>query len=345
MSTKKRVFARAGLLGNPSDGFGGKTISFSIGQYFAEVEIKPGDGVKIEKAQEDGQPIRTVSQFVDTLSYNGYYGAERLIKASLKRFCDFFALSAAQGTFDKGLTIRWQSNIPRSVGLGGSSAIVVATLRALQDFFQLEIEPVLQPSVALSVEVEELGIPAGLQDRVIQCFQGMVFMDFSQMEVEKGYSVGIYQQLDSDKWFNDLYVAFGDETGQPTEVLHNDLKARFANEDPVIVSAMKRFAELAEQGREAIRQRDPLRMNELINANFDLRQSIANLHQLHVEMVSSARSVGASAKYCGSGGAIVGLCPEKDFDALCKAMDRCGCKVIRPQFVPATTNTKRCESS
>jgi glucuronokinase len=32
-----RVYARVGLLGNPSDGFYGKTISFSLANFFAEV--------------------------------------------------------------------------------------------------------------------------------------------------------------------------------------------------------------------------------------------------------------------------------------------------------------------
>ena len=32
-----RVYARIGLLGNPSDGFCGKTISFSLQNFFAEV--------------------------------------------------------------------------------------------------------------------------------------------------------------------------------------------------------------------------------------------------------------------------------------------------------------------
>jgi len=36
-----RVHARVGLLGNPSDGYGGKTISFSLANYHAEVRPRP----------------------------------------------------------------------------------------------------------------------------------------------------------------------------------------------------------------------------------------------------------------------------------------------------------------
>jgi glucuronokinase len=54
------------------------------------------------------------------------------------------------------------------VGLAGSSAIIVATLRCLMEFYDVDIPPEVQPSLALSVERDELKIGAGLQDRVIQ---------------------------------------------------------------------------------------------------------------------------------------------------------------------------------
>jgi hypothetical protein len=37
----KRVHARVGFLGNPSDGFYGKTISFSLKNFYAEVQPFP----------------------------------------------------------------------------------------------------------------------------------------------------------------------------------------------------------------------------------------------------------------------------------------------------------------
>jgi glucuronokinase len=42
MSVVSRVYARVGLLGNPSDGFYGKTISFSLSNFYAQAR---GTGV------------------------------------------------------------------------------------------------------------------------------------------------------------------------------------------------------------------------------------------------------------------------------------------------------------
>jgi glucuronokinase len=79
--------------------------------------------------------------------------------------------------------------------MAGSSAIITACWRALMAFYQVEIPKHLLPSLVLSVENEELGIPAGLQDRVIQSYEGLVFMDFNRASIEK-LGHGIYEELD-----------------------------------------------------------------------------------------------------------------------------------------------------
>ena len=82
--------------------------------------------------------------------------------------------------YSPSLWIRYDSDIPRQVGLAGSSGIIVATLRCLMEFYDIEIPIEAQPTFVLSVEQEELGITAGLQDRVIQCYEGVIYMDFAK---------------------------------------------------------------------------------------------------------------------------------------------------------------------
>ena len=48
-----------------------------------------------------------------------------------------------------------------------------------------------------------------------------------------------------------------------------------------------------------------------MNENFDTRRRIYNLPRWQVQMVEAARAAGASAKFAGSGGAIVGICPDE----------------------------------
>ena len=45
-------------------------------------------------------------------------------------------------------------------------------------FFEVEIPLPIQANLVLETETRELGVPAGLQDRVIQAYEGVVYMDF-----------------------------------------------------------------------------------------------------------------------------------------------------------------------
>ncbi len=74
------------------------------------------------------------------------------------------------------------------MGLSGSSAIIVATFRSLLRYYNLSIDDLnikkeRFPEVILNIEKEELGISAGLQDRIIQTYGGLVHMDFTRSEV------------------------------------------------------------------------------------------------------------------------------------------------------------------
>jgi glucuronokinase len=232
----------------------------------------------------------------------------------------------------RNFSIRSSSTIPRQVGLAGSSAIIVATLRCLSDFYEIDIPLVVQPSLALAVEVEELGIAAGLQDRVIQVYEGLVYMDFAaeQMQERNGLQCGTYEPLDSSL-LPPVYIAYSPAVSEPTEVFHNDIRGRYNRGDPAVVQAMGTFASLAAQARAALIARDVDQLARLMDQNFDTRRSIYQLPTGQVEMVETARRVGASAKFAGSGGAIVGTYrDEAMFQELQRQLGAIGCRVIKP---------------
>ena len=91
---------------------------------------------------------------------------------------------------------------------------------------------------------------------------------------------------------------------------------------------MKRFAQIAFDGKRALESHDYKTLNQLIDANFDLRRSICKLPAGQVEMIEVARQCGASAKFAGSGGAIVGLYQNpKILAELKKRLGQLGCSV------------------
>jgi glucuronokinase len=331
---RKRAYARAGLVGNPSDGYHGKTISVIVRNLYAEVVLYEWEDVELVWSEEDQSRFRSVQELARDVKLHGYYGGIRLVKAAIKKFVEF---CQKQGLplHNRNFSVRYHSTIPRQLGLAGSSAIIVATLRCLMDFYQVTIPLEIQPSLALAVETEELGIAAGLQDRVIQVYEGLVFMDFSreQMREQCGYRYGVYERLDP-ALLPLLYVAYKDEVSEPTEVFHNDIRARYQRGEAAVVEAMNKFAGLAAHARTALLAGDVVRLAALMDENFDTRRSIYQLPAAQVEMVEQARRVGASAKFAGSGGAIVGIYRDEEmFGALQAQLGKIRCVVLRPQVV------------
>jgi len=303
---RKKAYARAGLLGNPSDGYNGKTISFIIRDYCAEIVLYEWDTLEIIPAKQDKGKFRSVRQLADDVRLHGYYGGMRLIKATIKRFVDYCDERNIT-LHSQNFSLRYSSTIPRQVGMAGSSSIIVATLRSLMEFYNIDVPAEAQPSFVLSVEQDELGISGGLQDRVIQVYEGLVYMNFDK-QVEKETDQFLcyeYERLNPGLLQN-IYIAFHNGLSEPTEVYHNDIRGRFLRGEPAIVTAMRRFAELTAEGKQVLLDRDSRRLAQLIDENFDLRRSISKLPGWQTEMIEAARACGASAKFAGSGGAIVG---------------------------------------
>ncbi len=288
---RKRACARAGLVGNPSDGYGGKTISAAVRNFWAEVVLYEWDTLDIVLAGDDRARFASIQDLAKDVKLHGYYGGIRLVKATIKRFVDYCQGRGLQ-LHNRNFSVRYQTNVPRQVGMAGSSAIIVATLRCLMEFYGIEMAKEAQPSFVLSIEREELNIAAGLQDRVAQVYEGLVYMDFSP-ECERlvdGFQTYHYEPLDP-ALLPPLYLAYHDNLSEPTEIFHNDIRGRFNRGEEKVVNAMRRCAGLAAQGRQALLGKDYGTFGRLMNENFDTRLSIYDLPRWQVEMIEAARNL------------------------------------------------------
>src|SRR5215211_4269085 len=95
--------ARAALAGNPSDGFGGATLAVAVRDFGARAEAREARGLTVE-------PPNALAH-------------------------------AAAARLGGEARVRWGCDVPREVGLAGSSAIVVAVLRAMAELRGRSFEP------------------------------------------------------------------------------------------------------------------------------------------------------------------------------------------------------------
>ena len=331
MIIETHSYPRAAVIGNPSDGYFGKTIAFLFSNFKAQVQLYHSPELKIYPQGLDITSFDSIEQLVENVNTCGYYGGMRLLKATIKVFFDYCQRQDIQ--LDKrNFTIRYQSDIPLRLGLAGSSAIITACMKALMSFYGVEIPKAIMANLVLSVETDELGISAGLQDRVAQAYEKPVFMDFDKATMGKqGY--GKYIPLNS-KDFKNMYIAFRKNLSEGTEVVHNNLRARYNIGEKVVLEAMEKWAGLTDAYYEALKNDDQKTIHDLINKNFDLRRSLIPISQGNIQMVEDARSVGASAKFTGSGGAIIGTYTDETmFENLKKVLNQNEIEVIKPIIV------------
>jgi glucuronokinase len=326
---RARAFARAALLGNPSDAYGGRTISFAFTNFSAAVVVYEWPRLEIVPGPSDQVSFANLRELAADVDANGYYGGLRVVKATLKRFADWCGERSIP--VERPFSIRYESSIPRGVGLGGSSAIVTAVLRGLFEFHEAQIPLEELPGLALSVETEELGIAAGLQDRVAQAYQGLTYMDFDP-ETSAARGHGSFEPLDPGLLPPTL-IAYSPGAGQPSHEAHRAVRDRFVAGDQGVRTTIAAIAELADRGREALLSREAAELGRLMSENLSLRRRIFRLHPEHLRMAEVAAELGMAANYAGSGGAIVVMAEDAPTaEELARRLRAEGCAVIEPRI-------------
>lgn len=284
--------------------YGGKVISFLIDDFSAQVRLWESPTLTLRPhAEHDRTEFENLSHLANSVQRHGYYGMQRVLFATCKRFADF-ARDRKIALRDACFTLEYETTIPRQSGLGGSSAMIIAALRGLLKFHrvpQTKVPPVRLAELALSVETQELGIAAGLQDRVVQSYGGVTYMDFTG-----GTPKCTRLKSASLPAFGLAYLAedhFGTiESGR----VHSQVRYRWEQGDPEVRRAMREIARCAEKGREALRRGDLKTLARLMNRNFDLRKNLYGeeaLGQPNLELIRIARDHGLAAKLPGSSGA------------------------------------------
>ncbi|KAI8075143.1 ribosomal protein S5 domain 2-type protein [Gongronella butleri] len=348
-----KSYARVGLMGNPSDGFFGCTMSLLIANFWAQVTLVPNASASDASIEllthrfADGRRFGTAQSLAACCEQDGYDHGDRLLLACIKvfiRYCQENRLAQVDAK-TRGFRLGFLTNIPRQVGLAGSSAIVSACWRALMQYHGLDeahIPLAKQASLVLQVEVDELGIAAGLQDRVSQIYGGLVFMDFNKEYMEAnghGQYTPLPVSLVPDLYL--AYIAHPEDSGK----VHSTVKKRFLDGDKQVIDAMKNFASYARDARDALQQGAHDKFADLMTCNFEMRRKTygdAVVGAANLRMVELVRQFGGHAKFCGSGGAIIislNGCKDDAVHGLQHALEKEGFVFVKliPQELRSTT--------
>jgi glucuronokinase len=321
------AYPRAALIGNPSDGYFGKTIAFTFKNFEARVTLQQSDKLQIVPCQRESLQFNSVLHLTDEVNQYGYYGGVRLIKAAIKTFAGYCA-EHNMGPLNKNFTISYASSIPGRLGLAGSSAIVTAAIKAMMQFYGIAIPQPVLANLVLAAEKKELHIGAGLQDRVAQVYGCPVYMNFDKTLMDtQGYGqyIGFNASL-----LPPVYLAYRNNLAEGSEVTHNDLAKRFANNDAAVLGAIEKWKALTDEVWARLNSGNK-NIADLVDRNFDIRKSIIPVSAGNIALINAARHAGASAKFTGSGGAIIGTYTDEDmYEKLVNNMKAINATVIKP---------------
>lgn len=323
MTIVRRVPARVGLVGNPSDGFGGAVLATTVPGIRATVRATSAAHVSFD----GGGSSTTWSSAVEWHEHaldNGHGDEQRIIGAALWVLLEHLHHHRARPMTEVGIELQWSTDIPRSVGLAGSSALAVGVIDATAHTWGIELDRRVVAALALRAEHDVLGIAAGWQDRIVQSFGCTVLVDTAQLALMDGVDVPLVHTPTGPSI--PLLLAWSHNVASSSDDYHAPLRQTGA----ALAEPMGKLADLARAATTALENGDLAGVAAAMDAGWLIRQQCAPLHADHAALVELVRAEDLPATTPGSGGAVVALClDDAATDHAITALQRAGCDVLR----------------
>ncbi len=201
-----------------------------------------------------------------------------------------------------GLSLFLASEIPPGTGLGSSSTVTVAIIKAASTALGKTLTNQELAELACHIEIERLGAPIGKQDQYAAAFGGLNVIEFSRDEtvVERvQLDPEIFQALD-----NNLLLFFTGSSRNASVILARQTKSSKRQESKVIDSLHK-VKEMTFDVLAALKQGDLHLFAELLHENWVQKKRFASgISNPQIDdAYSVARQKGAlGGKITGAGG-------------------------------------------
>jgi galactokinase/mevalonate kinase-like predicted kinase len=239
--------------------------------------------------------------------------------------------------------VAYDSEIPLRSGLAGSTALVVALLRACLAWRGEHNSPYQLAERARSVELNYLRVVCGYQDACMCTFGGLNYMDFRGKQFYRRAEAELYATIEPLGAYVPALPFLLGYTGvqHSSGAVHKPLRERWLEGDPAVVRGYERITELARMGKKALLTGEWQTLGRLMNENHAIQRDLGGSGESNEQLIAAALGAGAlGAKLAGAGdgGTIIALWPRQDTTPLEEALCAAGaCAFYRPQVVPGVT--------
>lgn len=308
------VPGRAGILGNPSDLYGGTVISCAI-PLRARCTLEPAEHLIFQSPSQTVIPESLALQ-------NDAFDVCRVALTALG-----FRIESAR------FAVHIETSIPAQSGLAGSSAlltaIVACLLKAQGESWHI---PHQLAERVRRIEAELLQVACGYQDFYMAVFGGINLMDFRDKEGlgrEPSEPLATVESLHPYLRGVSLPLWVATTGGARfSGTVHRSLRERWESGESQVIQEMARLARLAREGRTALLEQDWHTLAHLMNENYTIVRSLGGSGDALERLVQTALANDAlGAKLAGAGGTggsviVLTLKPEKTLNALREVAER-----------------------
>lgn len=302
---------RAGIIGNPTDMYGGSVLSCSVGMR-ARVTVTPADAPTFCTREDQ----RVLASRDDLRPQGDYFDIPRAI-------LDYFRLPTLHCRVD------YYSELPIGSGMSSSTALLVAMLQAILAW-QGDPRPNYQlAEMARYIELNHLKIVGGYQDAYMCTFGGLNYMDFRGKQFYRETEAELFATVEPlGAYVNRLpFVLAFTGVHHSSNRVHKPLRERWLEGDPEVTAGYERISELARAGKKALLLEDWDTLGRLMNENHAIQRDLGGSGETNEALIAAALAAGApGAKLAGAGdgGTIIILWPNEDTAALETAMADAG---------------------
>jgi len=318
---------RAGIIGNPTDMYGGAVLSCSVGMR-ARVTVTAGSR-------------RTTPDFVlETNNQECRIASRDDLRPRGDRFDVARAVLDYMRLPPLACHVRYESEIPLRSGLAGSTALVVALLQALLAWQGEYIHLYQLAERTRYVELNYLRIVCGYQDAYMCTFGGLNYMDYRGKQFYRAAEAELFATIEPlAAYVPQLPFVLG-FTGvrHASGAVHKPLRERWLEGETAVVEGYRRITEIARMGKKALLMADWPLLGRLMNENHAIQRDLGGSGESNEQLIAAALEAGAlGAKLAGAGqgGTIIALWPWPDSTQLEDALREAGASAIyRLQVTP-----------
>ncbi|NIV35956.1 MAG: hypothetical protein GWN58_42845, partial [Anaerolineae bacterium] len=227
---------RAGIIGNPTDMYGGSVLSCSVGLR-ARVAITTASELVLETA---GQQCGIASR-KDLQPQGDCFDVARAV-------LDYLRLPPL------ACRVEYQSEIPLRSGMAGSTALLAALLRGLLAWQGQGFRLHHLAERVRYVELNFLKVVCGYQDAYMCTFGGLSFMDFRGKQFYRRAEAELYATIEPlAAYVSQLpFVLAFTGVQHASSAVHKPIRERWLEGEPDVVEGYKRITEIARAGKKAL---------------------------------------------------------------------------------------------